>query len=259
PHRLWGNILQAQYVEKVSGKEFFTPKEYIQNDDSTAAFKRLTPMQREVVSLIDSYSDRSIHRLFAKKGTVKEFQDKVSPEMIKEHIRPFIEKYLYAALEIARDNRFSVYIKDKSNRNVFPEDFLTIEKRPAEPLFIFTYGKELSYSLQLLHQEKRLSLMGGYVEVVCNSPSVVLIQNSIYFISEIDGKKLKPFLLKEQVVIPREVEKKYLSSFVKNSIRDFNVQITGVQVIDVEARKQAELVLEVGLNNAPVWILEFRY
>ncbi|MCP4310569.1 MAG: DEAD/DEAH box helicase, partial [Bacteroidetes bacterium] len=47
--------------------------------------------------------------------------------------------------------------------------------------------------------------------------------------------------------------------FVKNSIRDFNVQITGVQVIDVEARKQAELVLEVGLNNAPVWILEFRY
>ena len=131
PHRPWGNILQAQYVEKVSGKEFFTTKEFIQNDESTAAFQRLTPMQREVVRLIDSYSDRTIHRLFSKKGTVKEFQDKVPAEMIKDHVRPYIEKSLYAILEIARDNRFPIFIKEKSNQNVFPEDFLKIEKQTA--------------------------------------------------------------------------------------------------------------------------------
>ena len=192
PHRLWGNIIQAQYVEKVEGKEFFTPKEYIQNVASTAAYKRLTPMQREVVRLIDSYSDRNIHKLFAKKGTVKECQDKVTPELIREHIRPFIEKHLFAVLEIARDNRFPLYIKDKGNRNVFPEDFLTLEKGDADPLFIFNYSEELSYTLQLMHCNKRLNLKDGYVEVVSNSPASVIIGSSLYFIKDIDGKKLKP-------------------------------------------------------------------
>ena len=259
PHRLLGNILQAQFIEKDSGKEFYTSKEYIQNDENTAAYKSLTPMQREVVRLIDSYSDRTIHRLFSKKGTVKEFMDKVTPEMIKDHVRPYIEKFLYAVFEISRDNRFPVYIKDKSNKSVFPEDFLTIEKQPADPFFSFVYGDELSYSMQLLHKGKRLNIKQENVELVSNYPAIIIMGNTLYFIDKIDAIKLKPFLIREQVVIPREVEKKYLSSFVKNSIRDFDAQITGMEVTDIKANKQAEMVLELGLNGGPVWIVEFRY
>lgn len=259
PHRLWGNIIQAQLLEKEEGKEFFTPIEYIQNDESTEAFKRLTPMQREVVLLIDQYSDRSIHRLFAKKGTVKEFQDTVSPAIISDHIRPYIERFLHKILQIARDHHFPVYVKDKGKRNVFPEDFLIIQKNPADPLFSFTYHEVLSYTLYLLHMEKRLDLRQRYVEVVSNHPAIVIIENSLYFINDIDGKKLKPFLSREQVIIPREVERKYLSGFVRNSLRDFNTQISGIPIIDVKAEKQAELVMEVGLNSSPLWILEFMY
>ncbi len=259
PHRLWGNILQALYIEKDSGKEFFTSKEFIQYDDSTAAFKRLSPMQSEVVRLIDSYSDRKIHKLFAKKGTVKEFQDKVSTEMIKDHVRPYIEKVLHEILEIARDNRLQVYLKDKSNKNVFPEDFLMIEKQAADPFFRFNFGEELSYSLQIKHQGKRLKIREENVEVVCNHPAVIIMGNKLYFLDKIDALKLRPFLTRDQVVIPREVEKKYLSSFVKNSIRDFDAEITGIEVIDVMAHRKAEMVLEAGLNGGPVWILEFHY
>ncbi len=259
PHRLWGNILQAQYLEKESGIEFYTAREFIQNDETTSAFQRLTPMQKEVVRVIDSYGDRTIHRLFSKKGTVKEFQDSVTPEMIKDHVRPYIEKFLYAVLEIARDNRFPVYIKDKMNRNVFQEDFLVIQKQPAIPNFSFTFGEELSYSLQLLHLGKRLNLFQKHVEVVCNHPAVVRIGNTLYFLEAIDAKKLSPFMLRERVVIPREMERKYLTTFVKNCIRDFNAQVSGINVVDVEAHKQAEMVMELGLNGGPVWILEFRY
>jgi len=258
-HRLWGNILQAQFVEKVPEKEFYTPREYIQNDKSTAAFQRLTPMQKEVLGLIDAYSDRNIHRIFKKKGTVKQFQDEVSAEMIRDHIRPYIEKYLYAALEIARDNHFPVYIKEKGNRNVFPEDFLILMDRPADPLFSFNYEENLSYSLHLRFGEKKLRLQDSYVEVVTNHPAIVIIGNKLYFINAIDAKKLKPFLSSEKVVIPAGMEKKYLSSFVRNSMRDFNAQITGIPVNDIEAHKAAELVMELGLDGSPVWVLEFRY
>ena len=177
PHRLWGNILQAQFLEKDSGSEFYIAKEFIQNDRSTAAYKRLSPMQLEALGLIDAYSDRAIHRLFSKKGTVKQFQDNISPEMIEDHVRPYIEKYLLAILEIARDNRFPVYVKEKSNSNIFPEDFLNIQKHPATPVFRFTYGERLSYVMQLHHQGKKLSLQEQHVEVVCNHPAVIIIDD----------------------------------------------------------------------------------
>lgn len=259
PHRLWGSILQAQFLEKDSGKAFYTAKEFIQNDESTSAFKRLTPMQQELVRLIDKYSDRTLHRLFAKKGTVKEFQDQLKPEMLKDHVRPYIEKVLHAILEIARENRFPVYIKEKSNINVFPEDFLDIQKDPALPLFSFNYGEELSYALLLQHQGKVLKLKDEPVEVVSNYPAVIIIADKLFFIDKIDAKKLKPFLIRDQVIIPKEAEKKYLASFVVSCLRDFDARIDGIEVREIKARKKAELVLELGIKGSPVWILEFHY
>lgn len=259
PHRIWGNILQALFVEKNSGKEFYTSREYIQNEKSTEAYKRMTPMQREVVQLIDAYSDRTIHRIFSKKGTVREFQDKVSAEMVRDHIRPYIEKYLYTILEIARDNRFPVYIKDKTNINIFPEDFLDIQKHPALPLFQFTFENELSYSLKLQHGGHILKLKDSYVEPVCNFPAIIILGNRLFFLDKIDTRKILPFLSRDRVIIPRESEKKYLASFVRNCLRDYNAKISGIEVRNIKVNKRANLVMEQGLNGEPVWILEFLY
>ncbi|MFH0759427.1 MAG: DEAD/DEAH box helicase [Bacteroidota bacterium] len=259
PHRLWGSILQAQILEKDPGREFYTPKEYVQNDPDTQAYRRLTPMQKELIQLVDSYSDRNLHKLFSRKKTVKEFQDTVDNQAIREHVRPYIEKYLYAALEIARDNRVPVFIKDKSNRNVFPEDFVILDRVPAEPVFSFNYSEGLSYALNLIHRGKRIILNRGYVEIISNRPALVIVEKTLYFINEIDGKKLKPFLVKEQLVIPQEMEKKYFSTFVRNTLRDFDTRYKGFVVRQIEASRKAEITLEMGLNNWPVWILAFHY
>ncbi len=49
-HRLWGSILQAIILEKDSGKEFSVPQEYVQNDETTKAFQRLTPRLMNVAT-----------------------------------------------------------------------------------------------------------------------------------------------------------------------------------------------------------------
>ena len=91
PHRLWGSILQAQVLEKEPGKEFYSPGEYIQNDSSTRAYQRLSPMQREILRLMDEYSDRQLHTIFSRQKTVKQFQDHVDQDTVNQHIRPSIE------------------------------------------------------------------------------------------------------------------------------------------------------------------------
>jgi superfamily II DNA or RNA helicase len=259
PHRLWGNILQAQILEKEAGNDFFTPGEYVQNDASTRAYQRLSPMQREVVRLMDEYSDRKLHQLFSRKNTVKEFQDSVEQDFIRDHIRPYIEKRLHQMLEVARDNRISVFVKDKSSRNIFPEDFIRIDKRPASPVFSFTFDGQLSYALYLIHGENRLILKDNPLEIVTHSPNAILLGNVIYFINDIDGKKLLPFLTRERVLIPEGFEEKYFASFIRNTLRDYHAVTEGFEVLPLEPERKAELVLEMGLAQKPVWILSFQY
>lgn len=259
PHRLWGNVLQAQILEKEAGKEFFTPGEYVQNDDSTGAYKRLSPMQREVVRLIDEYNDRKLHKLFSRKNTVKQFQDSVTPEFIRDHVRPYIEKHLYQILEVARDMRIPVFVKDKSSRNIFPEDFITIEKNPASPVFNFLFDNVLSYALYLIHGDMRLVLKDTPLEIVSNSPNAILLGSVLYFIDDIDGKKLLPFLTRERVLIPEGFEEKYFSTFIRNTLRDYQALTEGFEVVTLEPECKAELVLEMGIAEKPVWILAFQY
>ncbi len=259
PHRLWGSILQAQVLEKEAGKEFYTPGEYIQNDSSTEAYQRLSPMQREVLRLMDEYSDRNLHRIFSRQKTVKQFQDQVDSPTISNHIRPYIEKHLFAILEIARDNRIPVFVKEKSSRNVFPEDFLTLERISADPVFSFRYREELSYALFLIHGEHQLILKDSPLEIVCNDPCVIILGNTLYFINDIDGKKLMPFLSKDRIEIPSQFENKYFASFVRNSLRDYHTLTDGFEVLAISPSRKAELILEVGLSDKPVWILQLHY
>jgi SNF2 family DNA or RNA helicase len=259
PHRLWGNILQAQVLDKEPGKDFYAPGEYIQNDQSTRAYQRLSPMQREAVRLIDEYSDRNLHRLFSREKTVKQFQDKVDRPTITNHIRPYIEKRLHSILVIAMENRFPLFVKEKSSRNIFPEDFLHLERRAVVPVFSFQYDKQLSYSLSLVHGDKQLILKDNPLEVVTNDPTTIILGETLYFIDEIDGKKLKPFITKERVLIPPQFEEKYFASFVRTTLRDFNTVIEGFEVRTVIPERKASLTLEIGISSRPVWILMFHY
>jgi len=259
PHRIWGSILQAQFLEREPGQEFFNQREYIQNDPATRAYQLLTPMQREIVRLIDAYSDRSLHAKYSRKGTAREFMVTVDRGILQEHIRPYIERKLCNILEIARDNRISLFVKDKSNRNIFPEDFINIEKTPAKPLFQFHYSSGLSYSLILKQGKRTLALRDKPLDIVSNSPCILILENSLYFVEEIDSKKLIPFFDKETVVIPADMEGTYFSTFVRNALRDFNTVTEGFQVVEVKPEKRAQLVLESGLNNRPVWILRLNY
>ena len=259
PHRLWGSILQAQILEKEPGKEFFSPGEYVQNDSNTRAYQRLSPMQREILRLMDEYSDRNLHRKFSKHKTVKQFQDQVDRDTVEKHVRPYIEKRLYAILEIARDNRIPVFVKEKSSRNIFPEDFLHLERQPAVPVFRFRYREKLSYSLFLIHGEHQLILKDNPVDVISNDPCAIILENTLFFIREIDGKKLTPFMSKELIEIPPSFEEKYFASFVRNTLRDYHALTEGFEVRERTPIRRAELVLELELSGKPVWILSLYY
>ncbi|MBN1132488.1 MAG: hypothetical protein JXR52_02310 [Bacteroidales bacterium] len=260
PHRLWGKILYAQILEREEKSLFYSPGEIILKNEVSVTYQRLTPMQKELVHIIDEYNERKLHASFSSRGTVKEFLDGVDEKTIAGHIRPFIERQLVQALRVARENRIKVFVRDKGDRNIFPEDFLVLERNNADPVFEFGYqGNELKYTLHIIHGEKELNLKEHPAEVISNSPACLILGNRIFFINELDGKKLKPFLLKDEVIIPAQHVSKYFSTFVKNTLRDYNTITRGFMVRETVPVKTAFLIFSLGLDQNPVWELRLKY
>ena len=261
PHRLWGSILIPQLLEKDETTMYFVTGEILLRNEQSMSYQRLTPMQKEVVNIIDEYSDKRLHKLFSKKKTVKEFQDTLNDQIFKDHIRPYIEKRLYQVIQIAAENKFKVFMKEKATQNIFSDDFLTLHRKPALPYFRFERTPENTlYKLSILRGEEKVELVQDYADVISNSPALVILNKDIYFVDQTEGKKLTPFFTKEFVTVQQSAEEKYFSTFVANTLKEHDsVETIGFDVTDSEPTRSVTLSLEMGMNNEPVWIVTLKY
>jgi len=261
PHRLWGTILIPQLLERDETLPYYVTGEILLKNEDALSYRRLTPMQKEAVNLIDEYNDKQLHRLFSKKKSVKEFMDTVDAETIKEHVRPYIEKRLHKVLKIAAENNFTVFFKEKSRQNVFTDDFLVLHKRHAKPFFRFKRTpEETLYKLSILRDDVPVDLIHEEAAVISHSPASVLLGKDVYFVDDIDAVKLTPFFSKDHVAVQKRFEEKYYKSFVANTLKEHDaVETVGFDVNETGAEKEVFLSLESGISRDPVWIVTLRY
>ncbi len=220
----------------------------------------LTSEDRELVKIITEYSDRNLFKLFSKDKTVKEFTGKVTEEIIETFIRPYIERRLYKCFSIARDENVPIYYQKTKTGTLHPEDLLSLSEDNAEPVFRFVRNElQSEYNLTLEYSGRTLDLMNGSVEIICMNRCVIRDDHRIYFVSDVDGSKLKPFLTKENILIPKKSELKYFSGFVLNTVNNFKVHNTGFEVIESEPHKEAHLLLETGLKGTTGLTLIYNY
>ena len=261
PHRIWGTILIPQLLERDETLPYYVTGEILLKNDDALSYRRLTPMQKEAVNIINEYNDQQLHRLFSKKKTVKEFMDTIDAATIKEHVRPYIEKRLHVVLKIAVENNFTVFFKEKSRQNVFADDFLVLHKRPAKPYFRFNRTPEQTlYKLSILRDGQPVDLIHEQAEVISNSPASILLGRDVYFVEDIDAVKMTPFFSKAHVEVQKRFEEKYFRSFVANTLKEHDaVETNGFEVKDIRAKKEAFLSLEYGISMDPVWIVTLKY
>ncbi|MBC7919995.1 MAG: ATP-dependent helicase [Ferruginibacter sp.] len=67
--------------------------------------------------------------------------------------------------------------------------------------------------------------------IICNQPAWMILDDKLYgFDKEVDGKKIKPFLGKHFIVIPRNVEDTYYRKFVAPLVAAFDVHAKGFEI-----------------------------
>jgi SNF2 family DNA or RNA helicase len=259
-HRLWGSILLPYIIKSETDRTYYKLAECLSPFPNIDTLGSLTAEERDAVKIINEYSDRNLFKLFSKDGTVKEFLEKVSPEKLEKFIRPFIERRIYKCFTIARDENIPVYYQKTKAAALHSEDLLQMGGDNAEPVFRFTREEEQSsYNLSLETGGKLIDMRKNSIDILCASPCLIREDYRILFVSEVDGSKLKPFLSKEYILIPKKTELKYFSGFVLNAVNNYKVEGTGFEIIEFTPEKEAILELETGLKGKPVLILIYNY
>jgi len=259
-NRQWGSILVPYIIIDESNRGYYKLSECLSPFPNIDTLGTLTAEERELVKIINEYSDRNLFKLFSKDNTVKDFIEKVTPEKIEKFIRPYIERRIYKCLSISRDENILVCYQKKRAGSIHSEDRLVLSEEPALPVFRFIREEEhTTYNLSLDAGGKKLDMKKCRIELLCMSPCLIREDNRIFFVSDVDGSKIKPFLTNENIIIPKKTEAKYFSTFILNAINNFKVEGSGFTISQINPSKEAVIDIETGLKGTPVLILKYNY
>jgi len=174
-------------------------------------------------------------------------------------IRPFVERKLSRIIEILHASDIPFYKSESTN--LHPEELITIENESPQARLKFTRTIEgTNYKLSAHHGKKEIVLNRPGNKILVNEPCWYLAGNKLYrFPENINGKLLTPFLNKEFVIIPKQIEFKYFSTFIRKIANRCDIEAEGFQINDLEPVPEAILSVEADWQGRIALILSFQY
>jgi len=223
-------------------------------------YHELSSAESEFIKLTESFSNQAIIKQFSKKSqTPKDFFTTLDKKLLDDMIRPFVERKLSKIIEILQANEIPFY--ESESTNLHPEERITIENESPQARLKFTRTDEgTQYKLRAYHLNKEIVLNSSGNKILVNEPCWYLAGNRLFrFPENINGKLLTPFKNKDFVIIPKQIEYKYFSTFIRKIANRCDIEAEGFQINDLLPVPEAILSLEVGWQGRIILILSFQY
>lgn len=257
-HRNLGNVFQPYLIHKKD--KFYSTEKLIKPFDFNSVGYELKSYEKDLVLLIDKYSDERLMKRFSRAKNVTEFFNNLEKLYFDKNISPFVEQCMFEVARILMLSPVRLLNKEVKYANLYDEDEIQVPPLFARPVFHFERTEtETRYKLKIYLDETEIPLLNRGVKTVANNPCIIISRGQLLVFEKLDAKKLIPFLSKEYVSVPRSMEEKYYSGFVRKTVRDFEVVAKGFQLEEGESEKVAVLSLENNLKFEPCFVLTFRY
>ncbi|NBB22333.1 ATP-dependent helicase [Runella sp. CRIBMP] len=227
--------LFGSYVVQVNGKGELTLLNQIVSSKNVAEFsKGLDENDFELVKAIDAIQQDTIFKKFNPKKLpaldffLKVYDPQKGDKLIQEAIAGYIEKWKVEILERLKSK--DLYVMGSDGNPAWKK----IEWMPerAKVYFHFKRNEENThYYPNIKYAGERLNIRNQNALLVCDEPAWLLIQDKLYHFDRfVDGKKIRPFLTKPQIIIPRTVEEQYFQRFVVPLVAAYEVYADGFEI-----------------------------
>ena len=206
----------------------------------------------ELVELCDQLQQEAVVKEFwpRKIATAEFFLKTYHPDKGDKPLQEVIARHVQARMAgvLARLAGKRVFIMGRDGEPTWKEIGLAPAKSTV--LFHFRRNEEgTHYFPTIQYQGQRLDFQYKDALLVCLQPAWLLLDDLLYsFRTEVDGRKLLPFLKMKFIVVPRQVEESYFQKFVAPLMESFEVHAHGlVHAQRHQVRAIAEAELEVNL------------
>lgn len=259
--KIFGPLARPLIINKLEEKGFFPIEAQLSELNHSRYVAQLSPQEKDIYEVARQYSEKNLYQLFRSKKdqTVKEFLQRVKPEYVDQHIRPFIEKRVAQLTDLLRKTDIEVYLKEK-HKFINRDNEINVLKEQATTIFnIEKLENETRYNLAVNQGGQEIHLIDKHHIILSHDPCRMIIDNSLYSFEDIDANKLKPFFRKEYIIVPQHFEKKWFESFALPNIKKYSVNAKGFDIETIHPQKQAVLSLSRDLNYQPTLMLSFCY
>lgn len=214
----------------------------------------------QLLKLMDSMQqDNVVKKFYNKKITANEFFLKIfhkekGDTLLQEAVHQFIEDKKSEVLPLLEHKM--VFEMGNDGEPTYKQLFTSPKK--ATILFHFMRNEDNTHYFPTIKcNGEKVDFQYRNSIIVCNSPAWLLVDQTLYhFEKEIDGNKLKPFLNKKFIVVPRKVEDTYFERFVKPLVAAFDVHAKGF-VINNEQYEPSPVITFSELSTAKPAVLSF--
>jgi SNF2 family DNA or RNA helicase len=109
---------------------------------------------------------------------------------------------------------------------------IEILQEPATVLFHFRRNEENTHyfpTIKYAGEKIHFQYEEGFI--LCNDPAFLVLRSKLYhFAKNVDGNKIKPFLNKKFIAIPKKIEDSYYRKFVAQLVGAFDVYAEGFEI-----------------------------
>ena len=255
-HEYLGYLFETYVVQVDANGRLTLKHQNISSKNADEFSAGLDERDFQLIKTIDSIQpDSIIKKFFNKKVTANEFFLKVynkekGDQLLQDAITNYIEDKKSEIFPLLKDKM--VFEMGNDGEPTWKQ--LSIAPKKASVLFHFMRNEENTHYFPTIKYEgEKIDFQYKNSIVVCNSPAWLLVDNMLHsFQKDVDGNKLRPFLNKKFIVIPRKMEETYYERFVAPLIAAFDVHTKGFQINNEQYEPAAVLTFNELASGKPM-------
>jgi SNF2 family DNA or RNA helicase len=233
-HEFLGYLLEAYAIQLDQNEKLTLKHQHISDKNAKEFASGMDEDDFKLIKLTETISQETIVRKFYnKKITPQEFFTKVfhkdkGDEGIQDMVHSYIESKKNEMLPLLRNKMLFEMGSDGEPT----WKHVTVQPHKASVLFHFMRNENNTHYFPTIKYEgEKIDFQYRNAIILCNSPAWLVIEDKVYtFEKEVDGNKLKPFLKKKFIEIPKKVEETYYEKFVSSLIASFDVHAKGFTI-----------------------------
>ncbi|AFK02579.1 SNF2-related protein [Emticicia oligotrophica DSM 17448] len=260
-HEYLGFLFEAFVVQLNSKGELTLQNQSVSSKNISEFSERIDADDYALVKLTEAIQQDTVVKKFSPKKQapldffLKVFDPEKGDKLLQDTVHSYMEKHRSEILEKLLNKQLFIM----SNDGDPTWKAVNTIKEGAKAYFNFIRNEENThYFPSIKCGGERVQFQFKNARILCEEPAWLLIDDKLYhFEKQVDGKKLKPFLNKNHIIIPRNIEETYYQKFIAPLVAQFDVFAQGFEIRFEKHEPKPVLAISEVVSNKKVTVSLF--